>query len=111
VRQTRSEFSEAETVQSRALGTRRAGRRAFVSVHVLVPGDWPVKAGHDLVERLEERLRTALERTTGAVQTYAGCGGVGTGQGRRSRPCPLTSACDDGHGAQRPAAATVDLHR
>jgi hypothetical protein len=64
VRQTLSEFSETEPVQVHALRTRRAGRRAFVSVHVLVPGDWSVKAGHDLVERVEERLRTALERAT-----------------------------------------------
>lgn len=40
-----------------ALRTRRAGRRAFVSVHVLVPGDWSVQRGHDLAEEVEARLR------------------------------------------------------
>jgi cation diffusion facilitator family transporter len=47
-------------VQFHALRTRGAGRRAFVSVHVLVPGDWSVKRAHDLVERVEQDLRVAL---------------------------------------------------
>jgi cation diffusion facilitator family transporter len=47
-------------VQFHALRTRGAGRRAFVSVHVLVPGDWSVKRGHDLVERVERDLGVAL---------------------------------------------------
>jgi cation diffusion facilitator family transporter len=51
-------------VQFHALRTRGAGRRAFVSVHVLVPGDWSVKRGHDLVERVERDLRDALPRAT-----------------------------------------------
>jgi cation diffusion facilitator family transporter len=49
-----------QVVQFHALRTRGAGRRAFVSVHVLVPGDWSVKRGHDLVERVERDLRVAL---------------------------------------------------
>lgn len=50
-----------ETVKFHALRTRRAGRRAFVSVHVLVPGTWTVQRGHDLVERVEFELLAALE--------------------------------------------------
>jgi divalent metal cation (Fe/Co/Zn/Cd) transporter len=53
-----------EGVRFHALRTRSAGRRAFVSVHVLVPGDWTVKRGHDLVERLERDLRAALPQAT-----------------------------------------------
>lgn len=49
----------AEGVEFHALRTRQAGRRAFVTVHVLVPGEWTVKHGHDLVERLEDDV-TAL---------------------------------------------------
>lgn len=45
-----------------ALRTRRAGRRAFVSVHVLVPGDWSVHRGHDLAEEVEARLRAVAGR-------------------------------------------------
>jgi cation diffusion facilitator family transporter len=51
-------------VQFHALRTRRAGRRAFVSVHVLVPGAWSVQRGHDLVEQVEANLREVLEHAT-----------------------------------------------
>jgi cation diffusion facilitator family transporter len=51
-------------VQFHALRTRRAGRRAFVSVHVLVPGSWTVKEGHDLAEAVERDLRDALVHAT-----------------------------------------------
>ena len=43
-----------------ALRTRRAGVRSFISLHVLVPGDWPVQRGHDLLENLERDLREAV---------------------------------------------------
>jgi cation diffusion facilitator family transporter len=51
-------------VQFHALRTRRAGPRAFVSVHVLVPGKWSVREGHDLAERVEADLRDALGHAT-----------------------------------------------
>lgn len=53
-----------EDVQFHALRTRRAGSRAFVSVHVLVPGHWSVQRGHDLAERIDEALRTELGHAT-----------------------------------------------
>ena len=53
-----------DDVQFHALRTRRAGRRAFITVHVLVPGTWSVQAGHDLVERVEADLRAVAEPTT-----------------------------------------------
>ena len=43
-----------------ALRTRRAGGSQFVTLHVLVPGDWTVKRGHELLERLEGDIRRAL---------------------------------------------------
>ncbi len=43
-----------------ALRTRQAGSRAFVSLHVLVPGEWSVQQGHDLAERIEADIRCAL---------------------------------------------------
>ena len=43
-----------------ALRTRQAGPRRFCSVHVLVPGDWTVQRGHELLERIEEDLRGAV---------------------------------------------------
>ena len=53
-----------DDVQFHALRTRRAGRRAFVSVHVLVPGAWTVQRGHDLAEEVEEALRAMLAHAT-----------------------------------------------
>jgi cation diffusion facilitator family transporter len=47
-------------VQFHALRTRQAGARKFVSVHVLVPGDWTVQRGHELLERMEGDIRRAL---------------------------------------------------
>ena len=43
-----------------ALRTRQAGTRAFVTLHVLVPGAWTVQQGHDWSERIEADLRNAL---------------------------------------------------
>jgi cation diffusion facilitator family transporter len=43
-----------------ALRTRQAGRRSFVSLHLLVPGEWTVKLGHDWAERIEQDLREAV---------------------------------------------------
>lgn len=54
----------SDEVQFHALRTRRAGSRAFVSTHVLVPGDWSVQRGHDLAERVEQALREALGHST-----------------------------------------------
>jgi len=43
-----------------ALRTRQAGRRTFVTLHVLVPGHWTVRQGHEWAERIEADIRTAL---------------------------------------------------
>lgn len=51
---------ESEDVRYHALRTRRAGTRRFVTMHVLVPGEWSVKQGHDLVETIEVELHEAL---------------------------------------------------
>jgi cation diffusion facilitator family transporter len=50
--------------QFHAIRTRRAGRRAFISMHILVPGDWTIRRGHDLAEEVEAALRDRLPRTT-----------------------------------------------
>jgi cation diffusion facilitator family transporter len=43
-----------------ALRTRQAGTRAFISLHVLVPGEWTVQQGHDWSERIEADIRQAV---------------------------------------------------
>lgn len=50
----------AQGVEYHALLTRRAGAHRFVSVHVLVPPEWSVQQGHDLLERIEGEMRRAL---------------------------------------------------
>jgi cation diffusion facilitator family transporter len=51
---------ESQGIQYHALRTRQAGTRAFVSLHVLVPRDWTVQRGHDLLEQLERDIRAAV---------------------------------------------------
>lgn len=43
-----------------ALRTRVAGAKSFVDVHVLLPGTMTIQEGHDLVEHLENDIRTRL---------------------------------------------------
>lgn len=47
-----------------ALRTRQAGARRFVSMHVLVPGEWTVARAHELVEQIEREIRDAIPRVT-----------------------------------------------
>lgn len=49
-----------EGLDFHALRTRQAGSRAFVSLHVLVPGIWTVQQAHDWAERIESDLRDAV---------------------------------------------------
>ncbi len=44
--------------------TRASGRQRFVYLTVRVPGDWTVRAGHDLLDRVEDDVRSALPDTT-----------------------------------------------
>lgn len=44
-------------IEFHSLMTRQAGQRKFISVHILVPGEWTVQRGHDLLEVVEERVR------------------------------------------------------
>lgn len=43
-------------IEYHALRTRQSGARQFISMHVLVPGAWPVQHGHDLLERIEKDI-------------------------------------------------------
>ncbi|MEA2452074.1 MAG: hypothetical protein QOG04_784 [Actinomycetota bacterium] len=54
----------AQGVEFHALRTRQAGSRAFLSMHVLVPGAWTVQRGHDLAEDVEAGLRHRLPYAT-----------------------------------------------
>jgi cation diffusion facilitator family transporter len=51
-------------IEYHALRTRQSGARRFVSFHVLVPGDWTVHRGHELLEDVEARIRAAVPNVT-----------------------------------------------
>jgi len=51
-------------IEYHALRTRQSGARRFVSLHVLVPGEWTVHRGHALLEDLEARIRAAVPNVT-----------------------------------------------
>ena len=55
---------EQSGVQFHALRTRQSASRRFVSFHVLVPGNWSVHKGHQLLERIEADIRNAIPEVT-----------------------------------------------
>lgn len=55
-------------VHYHALRTRQAAGRSFISLHVLVPGEWTVKRGHDLAEEIEAGIRAVVPG--GCVETH-----------------------------------------
>lgn len=46
------------------LRTRLAGSHRLITVHVLVPGEYTVQQGHDVVERIEADIRVLFHSTT-----------------------------------------------
>jgi cation diffusion facilitator family transporter len=63
IRKVLDRYTE-ERVQFHALLTRQSGPHRFISVHVLVPGDWTVQRGHDFLERIEDDLRAVVPNST-----------------------------------------------
>ncbi len=57
---TLEEFATSE-VHFHGVRTREAGHQRFISMHMLVPGDWSVQRGHDLAEQVEARLGERFE--------------------------------------------------
>jgi cation diffusion facilitator family transporter len=51
-------------VQYHALWTRQSGSERFIFLHVLVPGQWTVQRGHDLIELIEADIRSTLANAT-----------------------------------------------
>ena len=63
-------YVEAQGIRWHALRTRQAGRRRFVAVHILVPGDWHVQRGHELLEEIERDVRAVFPPATTTVFTH-----------------------------------------
>lgn len=57
-------YQKNQQITTHAIRTRQAGRRSFISMHVLVPGNWTVSRGHDLVAELESDIRNELPGAT-----------------------------------------------
>jgi len=62
--QTILDAYQDQEIEYHSLRTRQAGRRRFLSVHILVPGAWTVQHGHNLLEEIEQRLRQVLPNST-----------------------------------------------
>ncbi len=58
-----------EQVEYHSLLTRMAGQRRFISLHLLVPGEWSVQKGHDYADRVEEAIVKMFDEPV-TVQTH-----------------------------------------
>lgn len=47
---------KSHQVEYHSLMTRTAGQRKFIFFHLLVPGNWSVKRGHDCADKIEEHI-------------------------------------------------------
>ena len=47
---------KSRQIEYHSLMTRVAGQRKFIFFHLLVPGDWTVKHGHDCADEIEEHI-------------------------------------------------------
>jgi len=56
-------------IEYHSLLTRMSGPRRFISMHLLVPGDWSVKRGHDCADEVEETI-IAMFREPVTVSTH-----------------------------------------
>jgi cation diffusion facilitator family transporter len=48
---------EPQGIKFHALRTRSAAARRFVSMHILVPGEWSVRRSHEIAEQVENDIR------------------------------------------------------
>lgn len=49
-------------MQHHALKTRQAGAWRFMSVHLLMPGEWTIARGHEIADQIEEEIRSQVPR-------------------------------------------------
>ena len=60
----------ADGVHYHLMRTRESGTRQFMDFHLLVPGEWTIKAGHDYLEDLVDRIIAEFPRmaVTGHIE-------------------------------------------
>lgn len=49
-------------MEHHALRTRQAGAWRFMSVHLLMPGEWTIARGHEIADHIEEEIRSKVPR-------------------------------------------------
>ena len=55
---------EHKSLRFHGVRTRQSAQRKFVSFHVLMPGKWSIKKGHDFLENIEKEIRNSIEKVT-----------------------------------------------
>jgi cation diffusion facilitator family transporter len=55
-------YVQQQGIEYHELRTRYSGSQRFLSVHILVPGDWTVQKGHDLLELIEREISDQFKR-------------------------------------------------
>lgn len=53
-------YKASHKIDYHALRTRQSGVRAFATVHILVPDEWTVQRGHELIEEIVGDIHTAV---------------------------------------------------
>lgn len=56
------QFVHQKGIRYHALRTRYSGSQRFLSVHILVPGEWTVQQGHDLLELIENKISARFDK-------------------------------------------------
>ncbi len=61
IKQILDNYSHEHGIIYQNLKTRQAGARKFISVHILVNGNWSVQQGHDLVDIIETDIEQQIQ--------------------------------------------------
>jgi cation diffusion facilitator family transporter len=54
------DYYREQDIRFHALKTRQAGAHSFISLHVITPGNWSVREGHDLLESIEKDIQKVI---------------------------------------------------
>ena len=52
---------QSKKIEFHSLMTRQSGQRKFISLHVLMPGEWTIQQGHDATEEIEKKIRDSFD--------------------------------------------------
>lgn len=89
----------AQGIRFHAVRSRQSGGRSFLSFHVLVPGDWTVQRGHDLLDRIETDIRQGMPHATVFTHLEALDDPASYDDQQLDRPPPATDEASPGDSA------------